>query len=87
MSGKLEQYKNLATNVSQPVHTSAQSQTNIVPIDLSGTMPQQSQGGGGGVSAQPSTQKNGPSVPLLPSANTDNFLVLYSRMVYNIVDG
>ena len=50
-------------------------------------MPQQSQGGGGGVSAPPSTQKNGPSVPLLPSANTDNFLVLYSIMVYNIVDG
>jgi hypothetical protein len=87
MSGKLEQYKNLATNVSQPAQTVAQSQTNIVPIDLSGTMPQQSQGGGGGVSAPPATQKNGPSVPLLPSANTDNFLVLYSRMVYNIVDG
>lgn len=88
MSGnlKLEEYNNLATNVSQPAQ-SAQSQTNIVPIDLSGAMPQQSQGGGGGVSAPPSTQKNGPSVPLLPSANTDNFLVLYSRMVYNIVDG
>lgn len=84
---KREQYKNLATNVSQPVQTAAQSQTNIVPIDLSGTIPQQSQGGGGGVSAPPATQKNGPSVPLLPSANTDNFLVLYSRMVYNIVDG
>lgn len=86
--GNLEQYKNLATNVSQPVQTAAQSQTNIIPIDLSGAMQQQSQGGGGGgVSAPPSTQKNGPSVPLLPSANTDNFLVLYSRMVYNIVDG
>jgi hypothetical protein len=84
---KLEEYKNLATNVSQPAQSAVQSQTNIVPIDLSGAMPQQSQGGGGGVSAPPSTQKNGPSVPLLPSANTDNFLVLYSRMVYNIVDG
>jgi hypothetical protein len=84
---KRDQYRNLATNVSQPVQTAAQSQTNIVPIDLSGTIPQQSQGGGGGVSAPPSTQKNGPSVPLLPSTNTDNFLVLYSRMVYNIVDG
>ena len=82
-----DQYKNLATNVSQPAQSAVQSQTNIVPIDLSGAMPQQSQGGGGGVSAPPSTQKNGPSVPLLPSANTDNFLVLYSRMVYNIVDG
>ena len=84
---KRDQYKNLATNVSQPAQSAVQSQTNIVPIDLSGAMPQQSQGGGGGVSAPPSTQKNGPSVPLLPSANTDNFLVLYSRMVYNIVDG
>lgn len=82
---KRDQYKNLATNVSQPAQ-SAQSQTNILPIDLSGAMPQQSQGGGG-VSAPPSTNTRGPSVPLLPSTNTDNFLVLYSRMVYNIVDG
>jgi hypothetical protein len=83
---KRDQYKNLATNVSQVAQTAAQSQTNILPIDLSGAMPQQSQGGGG-VSAPPSTNTRGPSVPLLPSTNTDNFLVLYSRMVYNIVDG
>ena len=41
-----------------------------------------SSGGGGGGS-----QGSGPSVPFLPTSNPDNFLVLYSRMVYNIVDG
>ena len=42
---------------------------------------------GGGVSAPPPSQGSGPSVPFLPAGNPDNFLVLYSRMVYNIVDG
>ena len=48
---------------------------------------QQQTGGGGGTSGPPPAQGNGPSVPFLPASNTDNFLVLYSRMVYNIVDG
>ena len=43
--------------------------------------------GGGGISAPPPTPQSGPSVPFLSATNTDNFLVLYSRMVYNIVDG
>ena len=46
-----------------------------------------SSGGGGKISASPSPQQNGPTAPFYPSSNYDNFLTLYSRMVYNIVDG
>ena len=82
---KREQYKNLATNVSQPPPSQQQQQPVVMPINLSGGGQQQT--GGGGASAPPPSQGSGPSVPFLPAANTDNFLVLYSRMVYNIVDG
>jgi hypothetical protein len=75
----------IAQQVAQPPPSQQQQQPIVMPIDMSGATQQQT--GGGGVSAPPSTQINGPSVPLLPAANTDNFLVLYSRMVYNIVDG
>jgi hypothetical protein len=51
-------------------------------------------GAGGGTEAPPSAPPNipaaplggGPEVPFLPTANPDNFLTMYSRMVYNIVD-
>ena len=83
---KRNQYKNLATDVSQPPPSQQQQQPIVMPIDLSGGGQQQSgggsSGGGGGGS-----QGSGPSVPFLPAGNPDNFLVLYSRMVYNIVDG
>jgi muramidase (phage lysozyme) len=44
-------------------------------------------GGGGQITAPPSPKQNGPTAPFYPSSNYDNFLTLYSRMVYNIVDG
>ena len=82
---KRNQYKNLATDVSQPPPSQQQQQPVIMPINLGGGGQQQSgggsSGGGGG------SQGSGPSVPFLPEGNSDNFLVLYSRMVYNIVDG
>ena len=80
-----EARQKIAQQVAQPPPSQQQQQPIVMPIDMSGVTQQQT--GGGGVSAPPSTQRNGPSVPLLPAANTDNFLVLYSRMVYNIVDG
>jgi hypothetical protein len=51
-------------------------------------------GAGGGSEAPPSAPPTipaaplggGPEVPFLPTANPDNFLTMYSRMVYNIVD-
>ena len=83
---KRKQYQNLATNVSQPPPSQQQQQPVVMPINLGGGGQQQSgggsSGGGGGGS-----QGSGPSVPFLPAGNPDNFLVLYSRMVYNIVDG
>ena len=73
----------IAQQVSQPP---AAQQPVVMPINLGGGGQQQtgggSSGGGGGGS-----QGSGPSVPFLLAGNPDNFLVLYSRMVYNIVDG
>jgi hypothetical protein len=74
-----------ATAVSQTAQT--KPQVNYLPINASGGGQQQTGGGGGGTSGPPSAKGNGPSVPFLPAGNPDNFLVLYSRMVYNIVDG
>lgn len=74
-----------AQQVAQAPASQQMQQPFVMPIDLTGGTQQQT--GGGGMSAPPPSQKNGPSVPFLPAANTDNFLVLYSRMVYNIVDG
>jgi hypothetical protein len=82
---KRKQYQNLATNVSQPPPSQQQQQPVVMPLNLGGGGQQQS--GGGGMSGPPPSQGSGTSVPFLPAGNPDNFLVLYSRMVYNIVDG
>jgi len=75
------------STVSQPAQQ--KPQVNYLPIDMSGGGEQQAQQspGGGDISAPSPTPQSGPSVPFLSATNTDNFLVLYSRMVYNIVDG
>jgi len=73
-----------ATAVSQIAQS--QPQVNYLPIDMSGGGQQQS-GGGGSSGGGGGSQGSGPSVPFLPAGNPNNFLVLYSRMVYNIVDG
>lgn len=75
------------STVSQPVQQ--QSQVNYLPIDMSGggQQTQQQSPGGGGISAPPSPQQKGPTQPFLSPSNPNNFLTLYSRMVYNIVDG
>ena len=83
---KRQQYQNMAQQVAQPPPSQQNQQPIFMPIDLSGGM-QQQQSSGGAMSAPPPSQKDGPSVPFLPASNSDNFLVLYSRMVYNIVDG
>lgn len=85
---KREELRLSATKVAQPPPSQQQGQVNFMPIDLSGgQQQQQSSGGNGAVSSPPAPQKVGPTVPMLPSNNPDNFLVLYSRMVYNVVDG
>jgi hypothetical protein len=82
-----QQRQQQIAQVSQPVQT--QPQVNYIPIDMSGggKQTQQSSSSGEGISAPPPTSQSGPTVPFLSSSNSDNFLVLYSRMIYNLVDG
>lgn len=48
---------------------------------------QQAAPSGGGVVTSPPPAKNGPDVPFPSPKNPDNFLVFYSRLTYNIIDG
>jgi hypothetical protein len=75
----------IAQQVSQP--PAAAQQPVVMPINLGGGGQQQTGGGGSSGGGGGGSQGSGPSVPFLPAGNPDNFLVLYSRMVYNIVDG
>ena len=75
--------KQLAQQVAQPPVIQTQPQVNMVPLNMN-------QQGAQGMQKPPTTsvgKASGPSIPFLPSSNTDNFLTLYSKMVYNIVDG
>jgi hypothetical protein len=74
-----------AQAISQPPPSQAEPQVNIMPIDMTGG--QQQSASSSSLSPSPSKKTQGPSVPFLPSGNPDNFLLLYSKMVYNIVDG
>lgn len=80
------QRKALGINISQP--PPSQAKPSIVSLPLSGGQQtsQPQSGGGGGQMVIPPEQK-GPSVPLLPSSDDSNFLTMYSKIVYNIIDG
>jgi hypothetical protein len=80
------QTKANAATISQPVKPQTSITTISIPPEVSSVGGQSQGGGGGGVSAPPPSGGS-PSVPFLPAGNVDNFLVLYSKMVYNIVDG
>ena len=74
--------------ISQPVKPQSKVTNLSMPAEVSSAGGQsQGGGGGGGGSAPPPPSGGSPSVPFLPAGNVDNFLVLYSKMVYNIVDG
>ena len=65
-----------------------QQSIQVIPFEQQQSQVQPAPSGGGGqISAPPSPKQNGPTAPFLPSSNPNNFLTLYSRMVYNIVDG
>jgi muramidase (phage lysozyme) len=81
------QTKAKADAISKPVNPQAKITTIKMPPKVSSVGGQSQGGGGGGGSAPPPPSKAAPSVPFLPAGNVDNFLVLYSKMVYNIVDG
>ena len=65
-----------------------QGQPQVSFVNLGGEQTQaQARPSGSGIVAPPAPAQNGPTAPAGSSFNPDNFLVLYSRMVYNIVDG
>lgn len=83
----LQRAPEVIETISQPPPSQVSSAgSNVVPIDLSGMSPQ---GGSSGGSAPviSSKQNDGPSVPIIDSSDTENFLTMYSRLTYNIVDG
>jgi len=75
----------LAQTVSQPPQNTAPP-LSVVPLDLSSTQTQSTKVGDRAIPT-PVMSKGGVTVPFFPSSNSDNFLTLYSRIVYNIIDG
>lgn len=86
---KREELKNMATKVAQPPPSQAAPSVNVMPFDFSTQMPQQKSSGSQSPSSGPAAPAGaqGPTAPFLPAGNTDNFLILYSKIIYNIVDG
>jgi hypothetical protein len=74
----------IAQTVSQPAQQ--QSQVNVVPINL-GNQQQQPQSPPSSGAPQQAQMSSGRQAPSMNASNDDNFLTLYSKMVYNIVDG
>jgi len=71
-----------------PKPAPGQQSIQVIPFEQQQSQVQPAPSGGGGKISAPSIPKqNGPTAPFLPSSNPNNFLTLYSRMVYNIVDG
>ncbi len=72
----------------KPKPAPGQQSIQVIPFEQQQSQVQPAPSGGGGqISTPPSPKQNGPTAPFLPSSNPNNFLTLYSRMVYNIVDG
>jgi len=79
--------KGIAGDVSQPaVPTDQQSNVSIVPLVM-GSPQSNSTPSGSKMALPPVMNKGGVSVPFLSSSNDDNFFTIYSKVVYNIVDG
>lgn len=75
----------IAQTVSQPPATQSKAQVNVVPLNMSAPQTQ-STPVGQQVTPPPVLSKGGASVPFLTSTNHDNFMTLYSKIVYNLVD-
>jgi len=77
-----------AQTISKPAQQTPTTITlppNVVNI---GGGQEQSQASPGGIVSPPSNDDGGTlDLPALPTGNPDNFLTMYSRIVYNIVDG
>jgi ribosomal protein S7 len=75
-----------AQAISQPAQQ-IPTTINLPPTIIDASPSQQAQQQSGGVSAPPPSGGGSIEVPMLPTTNPDNFLTMYSRIVYNIVDG
>jgi muramidase (phage lysozyme) len=75
----------IAQTVAQPP-VQQKTQVTVAPMNMAS--PQTQSTGQGGKSIQPPQLiAGGVSVPFLSPSNSDNFLTLYSKIVYNIIDG
>jgi len=75
----------LAQSVSQPP-PQQQTQVTVAPMNMASPQAQSTPATGKAI-PPPAMSKGGMSVPFLSSSNDDNFLSLYSKMVYNVIDG
>ena len=75
----------VAQSVSRPP-TQQPAQVTVAPMNMASPQTQSTTVGGKSI-PPPQMAKGGVSVPFLTSSNDDNFLTLYSKLVYNIVDG
>ena len=75
----------VAQSVSRPA-TQQPAQVTVAPMNMASPQTQSTPAGGKSI-PPPQMAKGGVSVPFLTSSNDDNFLTLYSKLVYNIVDG
>ena len=75
----------IAQTVSQPAQQ--QPQVTVLPINLGNQQQQQPQKPASSGAPQQAQMSSGRQAPSMNASNDDNFLTLYSKMVYNIVDG
>jgi GH24 family phage-related lysozyme (muramidase) len=73
----------IAQTVAQPP-PQQQSQVTMAPMNMSTPQLQSPPSSGGG---QPAQMSSGRQAPPMGASNDDNFFILYSKMVYSIVDG
>ena len=75
----------IAQTVSQPAQQQQQPQVTVLPINLGNQQQPQKPASSG--TPQQAQMSSGRQAPSMNASNDDNFLTLYSKMVYNIVDG
>ena len=74
-------------SIYQPVPAQSDAgSASVVPLDLSGAAPQKQQSGRSAPTISAGRNK-GPTSPRLSSGDSENFLTMYSKLTYNIVDG
>jgi len=76
----------VAQAISQPVQKMPEL-IQLPPTVIDASVPQPQQDSGGNIMTPSSQGGGGPDVPFLPTGNPDNFFTMYSKIVYNIVDG